>query len=152
MGLRKLVKATRLKSWSLILALPLLLAACGGETDKSKAAGGGGAVFPPKTHNVNMTFDMTYDPVTIEIVLGDSVTWTNLAATTPPPTGKMNMTHTATREEEPKFNVTRAANNTAPSDPVLFETLSEGDGFEYHCTVKGHRCRTAARVFIRIVL
>ncbi len=66
---------------------------------------------------------LSYDPKTLEVRVGDSVTWTNDSRTT----------HTATSDDEKTFDTGEIKPNES-SKPVKFE--KEGE-FKYHCKIHG---------------
>ena len=117
----------RLFTVAAILTLGLTFAACSDD----KGTGSGGASAAKKTQNANRTVEIKnslYSPETVTIKVGESVKWVN----------RDSMKHSATRDAgDPKFD-TKLLTKDQESDPIVFNVASEGAGFEYRCTVKGH--------------
>jgi plastocyanin len=89
-------------------ALVLLAAACGGD---------GAAAAPVATTEVRMAKSYRFDPGTIEIERGDTVTWTN----------EDNFTHTVQVDGQPDHEV-------EPGESVQI-TFDEAGRFHYVCTL-----------------
>jgi plastocyanin len=88
------------------------------------------AVAPAKTVIVEMK-DFAFVPETVEINVGDTVTWIN----------RDTVAHTATRDAIPAFNT--GFLNKGESASVTFTAASDSTGFEYYCIphqsfMKGH--------------
>jgi plastocyanin len=111
-----------------VLALCLGFAACSDD----KSTGSGGATGGKKPGNVaTKTVEIRgslYVPETVTIKVGESVKWVN----------RDNMKHTATRDAgDPKFD-TGTLTKDQESGPVTFNVPSDGTGWQYRCTTKGH--------------
>ncbi|HET7034240.1 MAG TPA: plastocyanin/azurin family copper-binding protein [Thermomicrobiaceae bacterium] len=86
-----------------------LLAACGGGSNGGSSGGGG------SDHTVNMTDALKYEPETITIKKGDSITWKN--------TGQLD--HTATDDPSKAKN---AADAKLPSGAQAWDSGDVGPG------------------------
>lgn len=65
-----------------------------------------------------------FDPETLEVTIGDSVTWTN----------EDFVPHTATREDDVFPFDTGDVLHNQTSEPIVFDTPSGEEGFGYICT------------------
>jgi plastocyanin len=72
-------------------------------------------------HVVRITPDFTYVPETVDIHVGDTVTWINDDSTP----------HTATRTDDPAFDTSLLAQGQSAT--IRFSRLSDERGFEYFC-------------------
>ena len=109
------------------LVLALGLAAC--SDDKSTGSGG-----PRRARRAQRGDEdgrdrgSLYVPETVTIKVGESIKWVN----------RDSMKDSATRDAgDPKFD-TGLLVKDQESGPVTFNVPSDGTGWQYRCTVKGH--------------
>jgi plastocyanin len=93
-----------------VLAATLVAAGCGGTS----------ASAPVATTKVSMVKSYRFDPATIRIKAGDTVTWTN----------NDNFTHTVKVDGEPDHKVGRG-----DSVSITFDTAGT---YDYECTLHSH--------------
>lgn len=110
-------------------ACAVLFVACGDKDagyGSSGGGGGGGTSTGPATRTVEI-IDSKYVPETVTVKVGETVKWVN----------RDGLVHTATRSSDPAFDTGNLRKNQE-SAPITFTKESDGTGWEYRCTVKGH--------------
>ena len=111
-----------------LAALALTLAGCGDKDGYgSSGGGGGGGTSTGAAPRTVAILDSKYVPETVTVKVGETVMWIN----------RDGLTHTATRESDPKFD-TGNLRKDGKSAPITFTKVSDATGWEYRCTVKGH--------------